>query len=481
MKKAVLKNKRLKIHFGMGQNNPEWDKWRQEGVGASVGYDACNLSKPLFDQFLNAKVPASIDGLPAIERGNLLEPVAREMIEVEHMIEIVPLCAERGFLQASADGVELLGNKPISGHEIKCPEIKGHEKHLRGELGHQKFHQLQQSMWVFGLKVWSFWSFCPEHETPLHEIKVEYDDKYIQDKWPNLVEFWQRKLDRAWPDAEIAGTELAEEMASGIAAPALLANVDIPTELNKRTVNLIAALGVIKIVEDEAGAAKLTDLLSASKQLTKSLEEKRKDIVQPHWDFKKEVDALFNQVTASIKLADSAARQRLLVYKNEQERLQRERERIERERLALIEQQRLDAERKERERIEAEQRKEREAAEKAAQEATNKKEADAAAEQLEAAKIAEETEKKRIAEAEAAQVHEKVAERPAAQTRGSFGSAGTRKKWVFEVKNMADVPGDFLQLNEKAVNAEIKAQVAKGKTPEINGFEIRQENTLAVR
>ena len=46
---------------------------------------------------------------------------------------------------------------------------------------------------------------------------------------------------------------------------------------------------------------------------------------------------------------------------------------------------------------------------------------------------------------------------------------------------MADVPADFLQLNEKAVNAEIKAQVAKGKTPEIHGFIIRQENTLAVR
>ena len=450
MKKATLKNKRLKI-INLEQNSDvdsEWMKWRQEGIGASVGYDAINFSKALFDQFLNAKVPASIESMPAIIRGNKLEPEARELIEMEVMNSVVPVCAERGFLQASADGVERGMNMKITeGHEIKSPELKGHEKHLRGEVGHQKFHQLQQSMYVFGLKRWHFWSYCPEHSTPLHSIVVKRDDAYIANMEQKAEVFWQRVLDRSWPDAEVAGTALAAEMVqeSGIEAPAIISNVVVPDELAQRTSNLIGAICSFKEVIDEDHASGMTDLLSASKNLLKSLDEKRLEIVQPHFDFKKEVDGMFKNLMDQIKQADTTGRKKLLAYKNEVERKQREAEQLERERLAEAERKRLAA----------------------LEEAKEKGE--------------EITEEDDVLEDVVTHQHEAVVSKPVEQTRGTFGSAGTRKKWVFEVTDVASIPSEYLSINERAINAEIKAQVAKGQTPVIAGVTIKQENILSVR
>jgi len=468
--KVTLKNKRMKF-VKLEQNTPEWDEWRQKGIGASVGYAAMNMSKALFDQFLNAKVPASIDHMPAIQRGNELEKEARDLIEMEIMAAVIPACAERGFMHASADGIEFESGKVISGHEIKSPDVKTHEKHLRGELGHQKFHQLQQSMYVFGLKSWNFWSYCPEHGTPLHRIEVPRDNEYIARMIEKSEEFWNRVLNRSWPDAEAAGVELAAQVASGVEAPAIVSNVDIPAELAKRSSNIVTAICSIESVSDDSDASKMTDLLSASKMLLKSLEDARKDIVQPHWDFKKKVDGLFKRVTDEIKTVDGKGRRLLLDYKNEQERIQREKEAAERARIEAA----MRKQREEQERIEAER---RAAAEAAMREAKSKAEAEAAEKAMREAEA--EAERQRI-EAEKAAELAAVAQKPVTQTRGTFGSAGTRKRWAFKVKCISDLGEDFLLVNEKAINAEIKAQVAKGKAPEIYGVEIYQENILSVR
>lgn len=199
----------------------------------------------------------------------------------------------------------------------------------------------------------------------------------------------------------------------------------------------------------------------------------------------------------------------------ENERRQREQEaenrRLEAERQRQREEQaRLDAQRKEqeaeaarlaklkhesdaaeRERIEAQakrEREERDAAERQRQEqARREREASEAAArkaQAEADEARRKEEAERQEEARAA-TERQEAERKAkagsadlSRVRGDFGMASLRTTWKWELVNLADVPPEFLAVNEAAVNAAIKGENGRHSIP---GLRIWPEKTAANR
>jgi len=179
------------------QNTPEWHDWRATVIGASEGLDAMNINKRLW-LIKTGQIERPFFSTAATRRGHELEPQARFMIEVDLGMSFIPLCAQRGFIAASADGVNI---EEREGLEIKCPsnpEI--HEKHLKGIISRIYLHQMQQQMYVFGFDHMNFISYMPEHQQTHKIIRIERDDDYIAEMIEGQTEFWSRVESGVWPD-----------------------------------------------------------------------------------------------------------------------------------------------------------------------------------------------------------------------------------------------------------------------------------------
>lgn len=101
--------------------------------------------------------------------------------------------------------------------------------------------------------------------------------------------------------------------------------------------------------------------------------------------------------------------------------------------------------------------------------------------EAEARKAAEEAQKKLDAEAKKAgvepvKVEAPVVPDPPKATYTAEGSAHQRKQWTFEVENAADVPREYLTVDEKKIREAVKAGVR-----EIPGVRIWEESTTVIR
>jgi len=210
------------------QNTSDWHDWRATVIGASEGRDAMNINKRLW-LIKTGQIERPFFSTAATRRGHALEPEARFMAEVELGMSFIPLCAQRGFIAASADGVNL---DEKSGVEIKCPsnpEI--HEEHLRGNISRVYLHQMQQQMYVFGFYHMSFISYMPEHETTHKIISIERDDDYIAEMIVGQTEFWKRVQSGVWPNDGLADLILQAAEATAVENEAAEAAKLAKTEL----------------------------------------------------------------------------------------------------------------------------------------------------------------------------------------------------------------------------------------------------------
>ena len=127
-----------------------------------------------------------------MERGTLLEPVARSLYEAKtgtFVLEVGfahhPLITMAG---ASPDGLTECGNLI----EIKCPTAANHvETILNGEPPSKYIPQMQWQMACTGSKWCDFVSYCPDagDELALFVKRVERDDKYISEMESEVVKF----------------------------------------------------------------------------------------------------------------------------------------------------------------------------------------------------------------------------------------------------------------------------------------------------
>jgi len=173
--------------------------WTETTKKARLNLIAKKLAEPFYSDEKLAELAGSallveirdraekyLDRDPAIMRGNLLEPLAREAYEKRtgYAAASVGLCLhDSGGFGCSPDGLVYSrdwfspgdGDQWSHGVEIKCPIPETHSKYLlAGTLPDEYRPQVHASLAVTGLDRWDFLSFCPGLPSLL--ITVERDE-----------------------------------------------------------------------------------------------------------------------------------------------------------------------------------------------------------------------------------------------------------------------------------------------------------------
>ena len=188
-----------------------------------------------------------------------------------------------------------------------------------------------------------------------------------------------------------------------------------------------AAEGVVINSDDSMQEA--SDILSWVAKAKKQVEDKRKFLVKPLNDHVKSINEMFKGYMAPLEKADTVLRQKVMAYRQEQERIRREEE----ERL----------------------RKEAEAERKRLEKQAKK---DGAQPPPPPPPVAPSTPE------QAKTVH------------SDMGSVTTKTVWDFEIVDEDKVPRSFMIVNEKAIRAAVKAGVRN-----IPGVKVFQKEEFAVR
>lgn len=241
-------------------------------------------------------------------------------------------------------------------------------------------------------------------------------------------------------------------------------------------------------VQDQESLNVAVMLGGNAKKIAKAIDAQRKAVILEPSEFVKGVNGIAKMITDQLDEAERVTKEKIRVHnaRVEMERLERERKARE-ETVAL--QRKLDAEAAEanrkaqeeaRKRAEEEQRIKREKEEAEARERGAKK-----AELDRLAKKAEEErlEAIRKAEEEAAKIAvvaptvvAPVVQETARVTRTESGSAFSKKPWVFEIVNEAEIERQFLSVDEKKIRDAVRMGVREAK-----GIRIYQETQINFR
>jgi len=269
--------------------------------------------------------------------------------------------------------------------------------------------------------------------------------------------------------------------------------------------NLIAkskALVIVKTEDTQIARSLLKDCQKAEKEL----EEKRIEIVRPLNDFVSEVNTLFKETKLPILTAKNGIQEKIVKHTQEQERIRKEEEakRFAEEQARL---KKLEEERLERERIEAQKRAEEQAKLREEQERLRKLEEERIAKEIEAKKANEEAQRKIREEAEKQRLEREKIEnerleierqkREAAEERRRLEEEkrimeekriaeeaekkkaeemrikGIVKKWAWEIVDEQKIPRAFCSSDSKKINEAIKSGIR-----EIDGIRIFESTTV---
>lgn len=124
-----------------------------------------------------------------MERGNELEPIARELYEMETFNDVLSGgFAVNNGVGASSDG--LVGDRGAI--EIKSVIYKTHFKTIESGKYDLKYKwQIQGNIWLYDLDWVDFVSYCPEfpESTRLYVYRVDRDEEMIQRLSERIEEF----------------------------------------------------------------------------------------------------------------------------------------------------------------------------------------------------------------------------------------------------------------------------------------------------
>lgn len=185
----------------MKQQSAEWLNWRKGGIGASeapviTGDSPWLTPLQLWEQKLGLSQPRAKN--PAMLRGLMLEPLAREAYEAYTGNIMEPHCRihpGHEFMLASLDGISLEGDLIL---EIKCPGAEDHQAALAGRIPQKYQAQIQHQLSVTGAQACHYWSFDGRDGVL---VEVTPDGSYIRDLIEVEQEFWQQVLNREPPQA----------------------------------------------------------------------------------------------------------------------------------------------------------------------------------------------------------------------------------------------------------------------------------------
>ncbi|MFC0677484.1 lambda exonuclease family protein [Lysobacter korlensis] len=127
----------------------------------------------LIDELVRPDAERSFGGNRHTQRGNELEPEARDLYAFERdlvPVEVGFILNDAGTLGCSPDSLI----DPDGGLEIKCPDGPTHLKWLRaGGLPDEHRAQVHGSLLITGRAWWDFMSYCPGYPPLL--VRVEPD------------------------------------------------------------------------------------------------------------------------------------------------------------------------------------------------------------------------------------------------------------------------------------------------------------------
>lgn len=181
----------LTIYDALEQGTPEWLQARAGIVTASTvgklltstGKVANNdTSRSLTETLVAERITGRADPMHPtrdMERGNILEPFARDLYAEQNKISV----AQIGFARLDIDNLTI-GASPDGligdngGLEIKCPRAKTHLRTVfQDEVPAQYMPQIQACMYVLDRSWWEFVSYVPG--LPLYIKRVRRDQDWI--------------------------------------------------------------------------------------------------------------------------------------------------------------------------------------------------------------------------------------------------------------------------------------------------------------
>jgi len=170
------------------QGSPEWLASRLGRPSASnFGRLVTGSGKPSSsaESYINEMIAERLTGRSKpfytnehMERGNALEPEAREAYEFITDFEVV----ETGFILHDSEEFGCSPDGLVAeqgGLEIKCPSDSVHVSYLRaGKVPSKYYQQVQGCLWVTGREWWDFMSYHPE--MPHLLVRAHRNEKYIE-------------------------------------------------------------------------------------------------------------------------------------------------------------------------------------------------------------------------------------------------------------------------------------------------------------
>ena len=170
------------------QGSPEWLASRLGRPSASnFGRLVTGSGKPSSsaESYINEMIAERLTGRSKpfytnehMERGNALEPEAREAYEFITDFEVV----ETGFILHDSEEFGCSPDGLVAeqgGLEIKCPSDSVHVSYLRaGKVPAKYYQQVQGCLWITGREWWDFMSYHPE--MPHLLVRAHRNEKYIK-------------------------------------------------------------------------------------------------------------------------------------------------------------------------------------------------------------------------------------------------------------------------------------------------------------
>ncbi|MBU2514173.1 YqaJ viral recombinase family protein [bacterium] len=161
------------------QNSPEWETWRNQGIGASDAPTIMRENKFKSPGQLLHEKKNSIRPRKNIKMitGSKLEGRARLSYIRQFSVQVSPLCVESidyPWLRASLDGISEDRSHLV---EIKCGE-SAYNQARRRIVPKYYYGQLQHQLMLTGLNTiqyWCFWTTGPGIRIP-----VQRNDQYIK-------------------------------------------------------------------------------------------------------------------------------------------------------------------------------------------------------------------------------------------------------------------------------------------------------------
>ena len=129
-----------------------------------------------------------------MQRGTNLEPIARDLFNLQTGWNMQPAILVKDWMMASLDGRDEDSGSIV---EIKCPGERDHAIAVSGKVPDHYFPQLQHQMYVSGVRLMYYFSFDGMEGVM---VKIKRDEEYIKNMVEEEYKFYQCVLNKTPPE-----------------------------------------------------------------------------------------------------------------------------------------------------------------------------------------------------------------------------------------------------------------------------------------